>query len=238
MAVDARHWLMPSIFSGAGQDFEAFVMDYETAIEANGFPVDNPSSATDEMQKMALLILKRSLSGSAFMMLRSLSDSDRRSLDAIMDALKQRFGTAGKETISQAELRSRRRLPGESVEELGDAIHLLANRSYPGVDKGVFDTITVRAFLEALPLEFRRRIGDHEPATLHDAVRKAKALEMQDMADESSLEVTIAAAQPSQIDVLVKAFERLESSQAATNTALAALCDRLDSSRPISNPLR
>ena len=92
------------------------------------------------------------------------------------------------------------------------------------------------AFLEALPLDFRRRIADHEPESLQAAVRKAKALEMQDLADESSLDVTVAAAQaeskssPSQIDILTKAFERLEASQSATNSALVKLCDRLEKS--------
>ena len=144
MAQGAKHWLMPASFSGTGQDFELFIMDYETAIEANGFPLDDPSSASEDSLKMALLVLKRSLSGSAASMLRSLPESERKSSASVLAALKKRFGSEGKETISQAELRSRRRLPHESLEELGDAIQILAERSYPGINQGVFATITVR----------------------------------------------------------------------------------------------
>ena len=65
-----------------------------------------------KVERMALIVLKRSLSGSAALMLRSLSETNRDDRSMILDALKARFGSAGREAIFQAELSARKRHPG------------------------------------------------------------------------------------------------------------------------------
>lgn len=83
--------------------------------------VDIPS--LEAMSCVALFILKRSLDGPAALMLQSLSDSQLDSHVEIEQALQARFGDRGRESVLRAELHSRNRIPGESISELGDAIH-------------------------------------------------------------------------------------------------------------------
>jgi len=118
-------------------------------------------------------------------MLSSLPAPDRDDIAAICTALELRFGDVGREAIRQAELFARRRLPGESISELGDAIVVLADKAFPGAAVDIRNLVGTRAFLEALPVDLRRRVGDHEPQTVLEAVRKAVVLEARDLADEA-----------------------------------------------------
>ena len=174
-------------------------------------------------------------------MLRSMAETDRADRAKILKALRSRFGPAGKESVFQAELAGRKRRPGETLSELGDNIHVLCTRAYPGVSDDVFQVIAVRSYLDALSSDLdalssdlRRRVGDHEPRTLQDAVRKAMVLETQDLAEESRLVgdgplIAAAKSDVSPLDVLTKAFECLEASQSATLSVLSRLCDSLPS---------
>ena len=123
----AGSWVLPKPFHGtAEENLDAFLRDFDDCLEANGF-VPVPEEAEDSltvdcrgrMTRMAVFILKRSLQGPAAQTLASLSDSDRGSLDTIKDALRSRYGDEGKVHIRQAELYSRKRLPGESLSEMG-----------------------------------------------------------------------------------------------------------------------
>ena len=158
-------------------------------------------------------------------MLRSMSTTDRTDRTKILGALKDRFGSAGRESIFQAELVGRKRRPGETLSELGDNVHVLCTRAYPGVSQDVFHVIAVRAYLDALSPDLRRHVGDHEPRTLQDAMRKAIVLETQDLAEESRTVgggplIAAAKPEPSTLEMLTKAFERLEASQSATVSML------------------
>ena len=118
---------------------------------------------------------------------------------------------------------------------------MLCTRAYPGVSQDVFHVIAVRAYLDALSPDLRRRVGDHEPKTLDDAMRKALVLETQDLAEESRTHVSgplIAATKPdiSPLDALTKAFDRLEASQSATASALTKLCDSFAQCTSHSSP--
>ena len=116
----AGSWVLPKPFDGsAGCSLDTFLREYTDCLEVNGFvsvasgakdSVDSTSCAS--ITRMALSILKRSLTGSAAAMLESLSNAERSSRVEIERALNARFGDGEKVTVRQAELFSRKRLPG------------------------------------------------------------------------------------------------------------------------------
>ena len=96
----AGTWVLPKPFDGSvGCSLDTFPREYSDCLEVNGFvsvasgASDTVDSASrDNMTRMALFILKRSLMGSAAVMLESLSDAERSSRVDIERALKTRFG--------------------------------------------------------------------------------------------------------------------------------------------------
>ena len=238
----AGSWVLPKPFSGtAEQNLGTFLRDYADCLLANGY-VEVASGADDTvdqasraaMTRMALFILKRSLQGPAAQALASLSDGERESRSDITKALEQRFGDEGKMHVRQAELYSRKRLPGESLTELGDAISILTDRAFPGVATSVRGSVGVKVYLDALSPDLRRRVGDFEPTSIREAVRKAVVCEAADIAYEQSTGLvagihrvqaeTAPAAKPSVVDTVA----RLEEAQAATTLALTKLVERLE----------
>lgn len=90
--------------------------------------------------------------------------------------------------------------------------------------------------MDALPPDFRRRVGDHEPACLADAVRKAVVLETQDTLYPVDPVIVAAAAPPPEWQ---SKLEALEQTCAAQTKLLEKLASRLDDSgRPSGRPRR
>ena len=154
-------------------------------------------------------------------MLQSLTATERGDRGTIEQALQARFGDQGKELLRQTELQARKRRVGETLTELGDAIQVLVAKAYPGAPSTIADTVSVRAFLDALDPEMRRRVGDHEPRNLLKAVQKAVVLETQDRLHPASEPVFVAAAAP-EVESRLHSLEKL----CATQTRLLeTLCE-------------
>ena len=231
------HWMLPKPFDGAaGSSLDAFLRDFFDCLDVNGFVQVGLAETVDaasrrSMTRMALFILKRSLKGSAAQMLESLSETARGEVEEIVDALKSRFGDKDRLAVRQAELFSRKRLPGETPAELGDAIAILASKAFPGAPDSTIDSLGVRTFIAALSPSLGQRVGDFEPETIVEAARKAMVLESRDVGFEQSggLQVaqrveTTQAAQSSVLDALVQ----LGAAQTATTALLEKLVARLE----------
>ena len=73
-------------------------------------------------------------------------------------ALKACFGEGEKAAIRQAELLSRKRLPGETPTELGGAISILTAKAFRGALEATYHSIGDRAFLAALSPRLSQRV--------------------------------------------------------------------------------
>ena len=92
--------------------------------------------------------------------------------------LRCRFGEENQAERFRAELKGRRRGPGESLQTLYTDICRLMALAYPGPTSTLSDIVGRDAFLDALNNnKLRIRILETEPATLEDALRTAMRLE-------------------------------------------------------------
>ena len=149
----AGKWLMLKPFAGSSrEDLQSFLNDFLLCLEANGYvEVAQPNDTVDaesraKLELMARVILCKSLTGSAALMLQSLTAAERLDRATIEQALHGRFGDKGKELLRQTELQARKRRVGETLTELGDAIQVLVAKAYPGAPGIILNTVSVRAF--------------------------------------------------------------------------------------------
>eukprot|EP00117_Sycon_ciliatum_P029642 scpid6144/ scgid23549/ len=230
-------WLMPKPFGGTStEDLQAFFTDFEMCLEANGFvhvPTGNQdtvdTTSRSKMTSMAGIMLNKSLVGSAALMLQSMSAADRKSRAEIEQALNARFGDSGKELLRQVELQARKRKPGESLTELADALQVLVSKAYPDAPAQIANVVAVRSFLDALPPDFARRIGDHEPANLMAATRKAVVLETRDKLQQDTVVVAQASAKPTG-DTRLSKLEQLSATQSKLLAKIAERLEKLETS--------
>eukprot|EP00117_Sycon_ciliatum_P049190 scpid2859/ scgid34913/ len=228
-------WLMPKPFVGfSAEDLQAFMNDFRLCLQANNYvPVAQPNDTFDaasreRLELMVRVVSCKSLTGSAALMLQSLSDTQREDRAEIETALHARFGDTGKELLRQTELQARKRRAGETLTELGDAIQVLVAKAYPGAPGSILNTVAIRAFLDALSPDMRRRVGDHEPQTLMNAVQKAVVPETQDQLHPAAEPVFVASATP-EITARLDSLEKL----CATQTRLLeTLCTQSESPAP------
>eukprot|EP00117_Sycon_ciliatum_P027415 scpid53721/ scgid22272/ len=186
-------WLLPRPFHGRPEEsLAAYLRDYDSCLKTNGYVAPPAEGEADpnrtRLDQMRIFLLQRGLQGPAALVLESLSDEDRDDPVKLRAALVARFGDKGKEAVRQAELQARRRTPGESIPELGDAISILAARAFPGASRDVLGAVATRAFLDALEPTLGNRVADFEPVNIDAAVRKAVVLEARSNA--SSLELS------------------------------------------------
>jgi len=99
----------------------------------------------------------------------------------MIELLRNRFGNVGQAERFRAELRVRRRQPGETLQQLYQDIRRLVSLAYPGPTSGVFNIVARDSFLDALDDDaFRIRILEKEPVTLDAALQIAVKLEAYD----------------------------------------------------------
>jgi len=101
-----------------------------------------------------------------------------RTAEGIIRLLRNRFGNSNQAERFRAELRTRRRGPGESLQQLYmDVCHLIS-LAYPGTMNNVTKIVARDSFLEALGNnDFRVRILEKEPPDLDTALNYAVRLE-------------------------------------------------------------
>src|SRR5262249_14707742 len=104
------------------------------------------------------------------------SESTR--FDTLVARLRQRFGTDGQAAMYRAQLRSRRRAKGESLQSLYLDVMRLVSLAFPGPRSEHRDSLAIDAFLESIDDEdIRKRVHDRQPTDLDAAYRMATVME-------------------------------------------------------------
>ena len=98
--------------------------------------------------------------------------------DEVMRLLRNRFGNINQAKRFRAELRARKRKPGESLQKFYQDIGRLMPLAYPGRTSELSNIVARDAFLEALDnSSLRVRVLEKEPVNLDDALKLACRLE-------------------------------------------------------------
>jgi hypothetical protein len=102
------------------------------------------------------------------------SEVKQLTLRELEETLKQRFGDNQLASRYRAELRTRRRRKGESLQALYNDISRLVTLAHPGPPSDLKDRLAVEAFIDSLDDQWlEEKVADSEPASLGQAYRKA-----------------------------------------------------------------
>ena len=103
-------------------------------------------------------------------------------MSRIVALLKARFGSENQAERFRAELLSRKRNKGETLQNLYQDVCRLMSLTYPGESPALSDIVGCEAFLEALDDHaLRVRILEKEPKNLDDALNLVSRLEAFDI---------------------------------------------------------
>ena len=101
--------------------------------------------------------------------------------DEVMQLLRNRFGSLHQQERYRAELRSRRRKPHESLQNLYTDLCRLISLAYPGQSSSLLDLVARDAFLQSLnDADLVVRILEKEPISLDEALNVACRIEAYD----------------------------------------------------------
>ena len=143
--------------------------DGSTPLETHLAKLENCSEYYGWTGRDRLCHLKASLDGQAGQVLWQLT-ADATEVD-VVKLLRNRFGNVNQTERFRAELQSRRRKKGESVQSVYNDIRRLLALSFPGHSGELCEVIGRDAFLTALgDQSLRVRVLDQQPATLDDAL--------------------------------------------------------------------
>ena len=119
-----------------------------------------------------------SLRGPAQELLGEMSPDMRQNYFILLDALCARLWSEGQADLFRAQLKSRQRKSNETLPELAQSVRRLMSRAYPTAPRGIRETLSLEAFIEALnDGEIRLRLKQGKPTSLDEAVRMAIELE-------------------------------------------------------------
>ena len=104
-------------------------------------------------------------------------DNNIQSLEDLLDALKQRFGSEGQCQKYRDLLRTRRRQEGESLADLYADISKLGQLAYADASCKLAEELITEAFCTSIGGELEEKIRDREPTSLTDAYRYAVRIE-------------------------------------------------------------
>ena len=157
--------MTPDRFVGRGPILD-YLSHFEACAGVNGWS-----------EEEALRYLAASMRGPAVKVL--VQQTGRRLTYAeLVNRLKQRFGPAGKSEVFLAELRTRRRRPKESLQELGQSIRELTALAYQEFDEAGQDRLARGHFMDAIVRpEVREGLFRAQPRTLDDAIEAALSTE-------------------------------------------------------------
>jgi len=154
-----------------------------------------------------LFHLRASLKGPAGQLLWDLGSDV--TLAELIRLLRNRFGTSNQVERFRAELRTRKRRPGEQLQKLYNDICRLMSLVYPGPSSEIVNVVGREAFLEALgDPSLRIRILDKGPTNMEEALRIALNLKALDRSRDAEIAAT--SEKPGKRDRFVKAATQVE----------------------------
>ena len=105
-------------------------------------------------------------------------NAECKTYEELVKFLRNRFQPDEQEALYKVQLRNRRRLPGESLNDLAQAIRQLTRNAYPKAPVEWRETVAKDQFIETLPeRELRHQVYSMFPKTLNDALARAVQLE-------------------------------------------------------------
>lgn len=144
-------------------DWEAFHAQFELLAQAGGWTMKDKA-----------LQLAMCLTDDALKCLLLLSTEDRHNYDALVGALKRRFGQCVQPGLLKNELSSRYRLPGEPLRVLANDIESLTRRAYAHMPPDVQSELARDQFIRALsPTDLRVHVQLEHPRSLQSALELA-----------------------------------------------------------------
>ena len=160
-------WIKPDKFS-ASTPIEAYISHFETVAEYNCW------SLRDKVAH-----LKAALVGDAAQLLWDGGDHSAITYDELISKLKARFGSIDHRERFACQLRSLRRRPGQTLQQLYNEVRRLLALAYPDAMKSSLGEIIARdAFLSSLnDRELEIKVRDREPVDLDSAFRAAMRIE-------------------------------------------------------------
>ncbi len=112
------------------------------------------------------------------------------SVEALVKLLRCRFGNQNQTERFRAELKARRRRPGETLQKLYQEICKLMALAYPGQSNEMSDVIAKDAFVDALDdSKLRREILIQQPQDIDAALAVASRLEAYDKSSDERLDM-------------------------------------------------
>jgi hypothetical protein len=147
--------------------FDSYLAQFMNAASYNGW------NKIDQLAHM-----KASLQGAAANVLWDTSADKTDTIDHLTSILHTRLGTMGMAERFSIDLRSKRRKPGETIQQLHLEVQRLASLAFPGPRSEAADIIARDAFIDSLDNdELALKIREREPGTLDDAAKIAIRLE-------------------------------------------------------------
>ena len=155
----------------------------DTSLETFLAKFENCSKYLNWNESDRFFHLSNALDGTAGDVLWNAATCD--SVDELIQLLRNRFGNQNQTERFRAELKSRRRRAGESLQKLYQDICRLMALAYPGPSNAMSDSVAVEAFLDALDdKRLRREIRIQKPKNLDAALEIACHLEACETDDE------------------------------------------------------
>jgi len=164
-------------FDGVSPPFATFMAKFRSASQYNQW---------DSADQLAHL--RASLVGAAAQCMWDVTPGSADTLDDLIELLKSRFGCEGQAEKFRAELRTRKRKPGESLQSLYQDIRRLLSQAYPGPSNPTTEIVGRDSFLNALDdKNFALRVREREPPSLEQALKIALRFEAYGKADDYSV---------------------------------------------------
>ena len=196
--------------------FETFIAKFNNAASYNKWSDDD-----------SLANMKACLTGNAANVLWDTPTEKQNTLQKLIDILSTRFGNAGMAERYRCELRSRRRLPGETLQSLHQDVQRLTSLAFQGPWNEATDIIARDAFIDALQnKDLALKVREREPLSLDSAVKTALRLEsyvQQSTTNEErgkieTTQIRVAVHDEQQTNTLIDQLKRqLENTQARLN---------------------
>ena len=156
-----RPVIMPEVFNGEpSTNWDDWVGHFDSVARVNGW--DAPT---------CLLWLEVRMTGKAQNAWKRLSQEAKADYNAAKAALRKRFEPESRRDLYVVEFQTRRRLKGESWEELGDNLRILADKAFPDLEDKAKEQLSLDRYLHQLDRpELALAVRQSRPKTIDDAV--------------------------------------------------------------------
>lgn len=148
----------PETYDGT-EDWEEYISHFEICAELGRWRDHDK-----------LLALGMALKGPARTFYISLTATERRTYDALLHRLSQRFGSTRQKSRWLNRFESRRRGQGESIAALADDLRQMAQRAYSDLDGTAQEVLALNQMYKNIPPEVKYQCTNQECTTVTDAV--------------------------------------------------------------------